>query len=120
MRAMLALPIHRGCGRLLVALAFTGLAFPPWVATGRMAWAQKISPPPDTEIEQLFREYQRLTRLEPRRVEPVPGGRQTDWTSGHGETFGRRAIASNFLDARDSDERQPWWRRAGVTRHTRR
>ena len=71
---MLALPIHRGCGRLLVALAFTGLAFPAWVATGRMAWAQKISPPPDTEIEQLFREYQRLTRLEPRRVEPVPGG----------------------------------------------
>jgi hypothetical protein len=75
---MLALP-NRGCGRLLVVLASTVLALPALVATGRTAWAEEISPPPDTEIERLFREYQHLTRLEPRHVEPVPGGRQTDW-----------------------------------------
>ena len=71
---MLALPIHRGCGRLLVTLALTMLGLPGSVANGPMARAQEISPPPveepkmprqrefdDPEVERLFREYERLT-----------------------------------------------------------
>jgi hypothetical protein len=87
--------IHGGCSRSLVALALTVLALPGSVAAGRMARAQEVSPPPgeepklprqlefdDAEVERLFREYQRLTRvLEPRQVRPAPVRPRTDWTN---------------------------------------
>ena len=76
---MLALPIYCGCGRLLAALALAGLGLPASVAAGRPAWAQEVSQPPGAEVERLFREYERLTRIEPRQVEPSTVGRQIDW-----------------------------------------
>jgi hypothetical protein len=93
-RAMLALPIHGGWGRLLVALALTLLALPGSVASARMARAQ-VSPPPgeepknprqleldDAEVERLFREYQHLTRAaERRQVQSAPATPPTDWNS---------------------------------------
>jgi hypothetical protein len=71
---MLALPI-------LVALALAVLALSSSVANARMARAQEVSPPPGAEVERLFREYERLMRLQPVRVETAPMGPQTDWTS---------------------------------------